>query len=107
MLKIFYYPVQPFLSHPLRAYLLAALFAILLATSLARSRRFNPRAHLVPLFAVLSWVLFGLNEELARANAWDIRVDVLISWPLVLVISIGAAWTWLRTSLSRNPSPTR
>lgn len=103
VLKALYAPVQPFLSHPMRAYLLAALFAILLATSLARFRKFHPRVHLILLFAVFAWALLGLNEELAHAKGWDIRGDVLISWPLVLVVSIGAVWTWFRNLLGQNP----
>lgn len=98
-MKLFYAPIQPFLWHPERAYLLAALFVVLLIASLARFRTFKPH-HLVMLFAALLWMLFGMNEVQAKANGWDIRVDVLVTWPILFAVSIGAAWTALRNLAS-------
>ena len=100
-LKAFYAPIQPFVLHPERAWLVAALFAILFAASLARSGTFKPLRHLVILLAVMSWVLFGLIEVMAQARGWDIRVDILVSWPVVLAASIAAVWAAFRNGARR------
>lgn len=102
-LRIFYAPVEPFGGHPERAYLMAALFAILLAVSLARCRTIKPR-HIVMLLAVLSWGLFGWIEVLADAGRWDIRIDLLVTWPTVLAVSIAAAWCGFRKVPVRAPN---
>jgi hypothetical protein len=102
LLKVFFAPIQPIVFHPERAFFLAGLFAILFAVSLVRMRRFNLRRHLILLFAVLAWALFGLHEGLAMSNGWNIRIDLFISWPLMLVVSIVAAWTGLRSLAPRT-----
>lgn len=94
-LKVLFAPIR-LLSHPEYAYVVASLFAVLFVASLLRAGTFQPRRHLVILFAVVAWMLFGLNEVRAQANGWNIRVDLLISWPIVLAVSIAAAWTGFR-----------
>lgn len=103
VIKIVLAPVEPFLRHPERAYGVAALFAILLATSLARCRTIKPR-HLVMLLAVFAWGLFGWIEVLAEAGRWDIRIDLLVTWPTVLAVSIAAAWAGFRKVPVRAPN---
>jgi hypothetical protein len=103
VLKFFYAPIQ-LLSHPEHDYVVAALFAILFVASLVRSGTFQPRRHLVMLFAVVAWLLFGLNEVQAQANGWNIRADLLFSWPIVLAVSIAAAWNGFR-KLKPEPRP--
>lgn len=98
--EVLYAPIAPIVLHPERAFMVAALFAILFVVSLLRTGTFKPR-HLVMLFAVLAWVLFGLNEVQAQANGWNIRVDLLVSCPVVLAVSIAAAWTGFRKDRSR------
>jgi len=102
VLRILFAPFEPFVNHPERASLVAALFGILFAVSLARSRAFHARHHLAPLVAAFAWLLVGLNEQRAMANGWNIRVDLLVSWPIVLAISIWAAWTGLRGRAGRT-----
>jgi len=103
VLKIFYAPVEPFGGHPERSYLMAALFAILLAASLARCKGFKPR-HIVMLLAVISWGLFGWIEVQALATGSNIRIDLLVTWPIVLAVSIAAAWTGFRKVPGRVPN---
>ena len=103
VIRFFLAPVEPFLRHPERAYGMAALFAILLAVSLARCRTLKPR-HLVMLIAVVAWGLFGWNEVRAELAHWDIRIDLLVTWPIVLAVSIAAAWNGFRKVPDRIPS---
>jgi hypothetical protein len=97
VVKAFFTLGQPFFQHPERAFLLAGLFAILFVASLARTRKFSPGRHLVQLFAVLVWVLIGVLEGLAMASGWNIRVDLLVTLPLAVAVSVAATWTALRS----------
>lgn len=103
VLKVFIAPLEPLILHPDRAYLVAALFAILFVASLLRSRTFKLRRHLAMLLAVLAWVLFGLNEQQAQAHGWNIRIDLFVTWPIVLAVSLAAAWTGFRNFTARAP----
>ena len=89
VMKALYAPAEAVVGHPERAYLVAGLFAALSLASLLR-RRASQRRPVVVFLATFLWLLFGLNEERARAQGWDIRVDVLFAWPIVLAVSIWA-----------------
>ena len=94
--RIFYAPAQPFIGHPERANLMAAGFAILFGVSILHAGRFKPLTHVLTLLATLLWVAFGLNEIQAQQNGWDIRVDLLLLWPVLFVISVASAWLGIR-----------
>lgn len=101
--KVLFALIEPIVLHPERAFMVAAMFAILFVVSLVRTGTFKPR-HLVMLLAVLAWVLFGLNEVQAQAKGWNIRVDLLVSCPVVLAVSIAAAWSGFRIGRRRVAS---
>ncbi len=92
VIQILFGPIQPFVWHPGRAYFVAASFAVLLAVSLLAGGGFKARVHGMILTACILWVLFGLNEHQARAKGWNIRVDLLLFWPILLVVSVASAW---------------
>jgi len=96
--KLLFIPISPFITHPERAWLVAGLFAILLAVSLMRTRKFTLRYHLIMGLAVISWIVFGRIEQVATASGWNIRVDLLLTVPLVLAASIGALWAGIRSA---------
>ncbi len=90
MIDILYAPAQPFVWHPLRACIPACiffLFAILLFARRDSSARFVP--FLLAITGAV-WILFGLNELVAKRHGWDIRVDLLFLWPSVLLLSLVA-----------------
>ena len=79
---------QPFVWHPGRAWLVAGAF--LLAGAVVRAA-FRGRKWTWPLLAsAVAWFLFGCNEYVAHARGWDIRVDLLFGWPVLLVWSIAS-----------------
>ena len=96
ILQILFSPIQPFVGHPERAFIMAGVFVILLVASAIRAEGFKPRIHRIILMAVVLWVLFGLNENQAKAKGWDIRVDLLLFYPVLFVLSISAAWRGIR-----------
>lgn len=91
LLKILFAPIEPIILHPELALLVAAGFAVLAVVSVLHAGVFRPVPHFCILLATLGWTLFGLNEFRAQAAGWNIRVDLLVSWPLLFVISAVAA----------------
>lgn len=102
ILKIFFGPMQPLVSHPERAYMIAGAFAVLIALSIFSTGGFKPRIHVPMLGTALLWVLFGLNEYNAMQKGWNIRVDLLLFWPILLVMSIGSVWRGVRCIVGRT-----
>ena len=80
---------QPFVWHPGRALLVALAFALLAFGFRARGRR--------PLLvAAAAWVVFAVMEFLAWRQRADIRVDLLVTWPVLCLVSVGAVVAWIR-----------
>jgi hypothetical protein len=80
---------QPFVWHPGRALLVALAFALLAFGFRARERR--------PLLvATAAWVVFAVLEFLAWRQRADIRVDLLVTWPVLCLVSVGAVAAWIR-----------
>ena len=104
VLKILFGPMQPLIGHPERAYVIAAAFAILAAVAIFADGGFRPRIHVFGLGTVLLWVLFGLHEHQARQQGWNIRVDLLLFWPVLLVMSLGSVRRTVRSLLKRKPA---
>jgi tRNA A-37 threonylcarbamoyl transferase component Bud32 len=88
---------EPFGWHPERAYMVATFFLLLLLASVMKCRRFQPGRHLFIIAAVLAWLVFGQIEQVAAAGQWDIRIDLLVTWPIVVVLSLAGAWGAFRS----------
>ena len=83
--------LSPFVGHPLRILALAGAYAVVWAV-LRRGpagRRANAMAAptlCCAAFALWEWVV------LTRTPGADIRVDLLLIWPTLLLLSGWAAW---------------
>jgi len=107
LLEYFYGPAAFFLLPPVRAFMMAAGYAILAGTSSLHAGGFQLRQHLAALLAAILWSLFGMNELHAIDQGWNIRVDVLIFWwPALLVFSLGAAGQEFYSLVRRIPRTT-
>ena len=94
---------DPFVGHALRAGLVALVWLIAGGFVVAMRSRFNLPAW--PLFtAGGAWALFALLEAEATRERANIRVDLLFTWPALLVISVGCAVVWV-VLLCRRSSP--
>ncbi|HEU0078047.1 MAG TPA: hypothetical protein VFQ76_10390, partial [Longimicrobiaceae bacterium] len=92
---------QPFVWNAWLALGIAAAFLLLWGASrAARARRPGVRPRPV-LVAAVAWAAFGLLEAEATRERADIRVDLLVTWPLLLVLSVACVAVWLR-SLARS-----
>lgn len=99
-MKVLFLLLAPFVAHPERAYLVAAVLAALFAGSVAHARAVQPRRHLPLALAAIVWGVFGLFEQQALASGANIRIDLFVTGPIVLAVSIWAAWVNLRRKRS-------
>jgi hypothetical protein len=90
LLNVIYGPATPFVGHPERAYIVAALFGAFLAVTLARSRTLKPLTDVPLLLATLGWGAFGYCETLAVASGANIRVDLFFGWPILCLVTVTA-----------------
>ena len=80
---------QPFVWHPGRALLVAVALVLL-----GLGRRYRGRRPL--LIAAAAWALFALLEFIAWRERADIRVDLLVTWPALCLITLGCLLVWTR-----------
>ena len=92
---------QPFVFQPLRFAIVALAFLALALISLAL-RPTRPRARLWPATVPLvCWVLAALNEYGAKVHNADIRLDLLLGWPVLLLLSLVCIGFWIDGVLRR------
>ena len=53
------------------------------------------------LLAFSSWALFGINEYIAHLYKSNIRIDLLLTVPLIMAISVYAAYFFIRVIIWR------
>lgn len=92
LLQWIFAPIQPFLWHPERiaavcAFLMIPFVLILLV------RRFPAWPLLI---AAVVWGLFALWEWYAKAHGWNIRVDLLLIYPVLVMITAWGAYSGAR-----------
>ncbi|MDB4900357.1 MAG: hypothetical protein JWN53_2165 [Gemmatimonadetes bacterium] len=91
---------HPFVGHAWRAFAVAAVaFLAALATRFARKRvpiggrTVSPTPWIV---VTVAWALFGACEAEATREHSDIRVDLLVSWPVLCLVTLVCAVIWIR-----------
>ena len=81
--------------HPWRAFAVSLVFWVPLLLSLML-RGWRPYARTLPLLVAASaWVLFGLLEYEAYRERADLRVDLLFTWPALLLVTAACCGVWL------------
>jgi hypothetical protein len=93
-----YAAAQPFVGHAGRAFSVAA-FAALMFLAVRRARRGSSR----PWIALAAaWAVFGTCEAAATREHADIRIDLLVTWPVLLLVTVVAVVVWARSVLERR-----
>ena len=86
---------QPFVWHPERA-LIVVLGCLLVALIL-------PKAVRRPLFiAAGAWSVFALLEFEAWRERADIRVDLLVTWPALCLLTVGCVFVTVKWMVTRR-----
>jgi hypothetical protein len=80
---------QPFVWHPARALVVGLALALLAFGFRHRGGR--------PLFvAAAAWAVFACLEFVAWRERADIRVDLLVTWPTLCLLTAGCLMVWVR-----------
>jgi hypothetical protein len=88
MIEIFSLPIQSFIWHPERIAFLAGIFLasfVGLLIVCKTPRRYNPRTLLLPTAV---WAAYAPWEAYCMAGKYDIRVDLLIIYPILLAATV-------------------
>jgi hypothetical protein len=103
---------HPFVGHALRAFAVAGIAALIaLATRLVRQRARLDRRTASPtpwIVVAIAWSVFGACEAEATRERADIRVDLLVSWPVLCLVTVVCLLLFLRgaSRLGQNPDRT-
>ena len=79
----------PFVLHASRAFVVAAVALLLGTLAFLVPGRGIGRRRTWPLLALgVAWLLFGVGEAAAARSHANIRVDLLVTWPALCLVSV-------------------
>jgi hypothetical protein len=84
-MNVFFAPLQPFVWHPERIAAVAVGLAIVAAVTFLVRRRVAWSTAI----AAIMWALFAVWEWQCKTERADIRVDLLLIYPVLLVFTVG------------------
>jgi hypothetical protein len=92
LMSLFFAPIKPFVAHPERIIAVAtALFVMFGVLGFSRGRWPWPL-----LWATGLWAAFAIWEWFISQEA-NIRVDLFVIYPVLLIATIWALWSGLRS----------
>ena len=97
MLEFFFSLSNPFVGYPLRC-LTIGMMLLVLGYSL------RPRRTSVVVTGI-AWIIFGLLEAEAIREHANIRVDLFVTWPIVLIITAINSVRWFLALLRNSTTP--
>lgn len=100
----FYDLVDPFVGHAARAALVAVGWLIAGALAFAARRWLSTLPVWPLLVAGGAWAVFALLEAQATREKANIRADLLFTWPVLCLITLGCAVTWIVLLFRRTPA---
>jgi hypothetical protein len=86
---------QPFVWHPGRALFVALVLALV-------GYGFRRRGGRAPFVAAAAWAVFALLEFSAWRERANIRVDLLVTWPVLCLITVACLLLWVRRLARRD-----
>ena len=88
LLKCLFLPIQPFVWHPERIVVVScAFFVTYFALRLLRHKFSSVRDWPVLIPAII-WGLFAVWEWYCKVQRYNIRVDLLLIYPILITVSI-------------------
>ena len=88
---------QPFVWHPGRALMVGLALALV-------GFGFRARGGRRLILAAAAWAVFALLEFVAWRERADIRVDLLVTWPALCVVTAACLGTWMYRLVQRSPT---
>ena len=99
----FYDAADFFVGQPLRSYGVALVMVLLLIAGAAITRQRKALFHGPTLGVAVAWVIYGVNEYYARESGSNIRVDLLVFWPAIVIGTITGLIFWVKMILKCKP----
>jgi hypothetical protein len=100
ILRVIFLPLYSFITHPERIAVVAALFLLGFLVLLWSGRFRTPW----PLLgAAIVWGLWVPWEQNCNEMKYNIRVDLLLLYPLLLGVTVWALWTQFRAISPDRP----
>lgn len=84
-----------FVWHPFRCWAISVLFFLLYIFSRKLEAMNIQVSPIRILFPAIAWLLFGLLEYSSTIERANIRLDLLVTWPLLIIITSVFLFTWL------------
>ena len=96
--SLYFAPLTPFVSHPDRIAVVGAAFMVTaIYVGMAHRRLSWPS-----IAAGLCWLLFAAWERYCVVQGYDIRVDLVLIWPVLLSVTL---WGVLGPLLRKRSEP--
>ena len=97
----FFRGMSVFVWNPLAAVAMAAVFGILLMLrGKPQAEKSSPQW--IPGITLLLWALYAVWEWHCRRQGANIRVDLLVIYPVLAIMSLLSLWVWGRGLLRRS-----
>ena len=108
-MDVLYHAANFFVWHPERAWGIAAAFFLGFFVGCFANRRAARGIRSWPLLvSAVSWTVFGLLEWWCMSQKGNIRIDLFVTWPVVLGITIFCSAWWIGSlviALRRGAKP--
>lgn len=98
-LGLFYSPIKPFVAHPERAAAVATVLLVMFLVLGFSRQRIWPWPL---LWATGVWVAYAIWEWVILVQEANIRVDLFLIYPVLLVATLWALWSGLRPGPGSN-----
>lgn len=102
LLKMSYSLATWFIEHPERAYFVALIAGTLWAWLTLSRGPFRTWTRNLLLLTTMLWVAFGMFEQQFVGAKANIRVDLLFTWPFLLLVSMWTTVLVIRDFLRRK-----
>ena len=85
---LFFLPVQTFLWHPGRIAVVSFVFLLGFFIMLLLNRRYSLCRYWALFICAVVWALFAVWECYCKSQQYNIRVDLLLIYPILMVTGI-------------------
>ena len=87
MIQILFLPIQPFVQHPERIAIVSGIFCLWFLGAYLSNRKHMQFQHWLLLVCAIIWMLFAMWEVHCNVMGYDIRVDLLLIYPVLMGFS--------------------
>ena len=99
LIQYLFLPIQPFVWHPERIAIVSGVFFLCFLGVYLLHRKHIQSQHWLLLLCAIVWGLFAIWEAHCKTMKYDIRVDLLLIYPVLMCLSVFSIINIIRPSL--------